>query len=249
MLTINKRGMAYVVTGVLAALVAVSAPPGGGVGAIAAETTKASAAKQQGLVDGARSTIEAFSGDHQLTWVRDNMKDAKAVLIIPEQVKGGLMIGGSGGSGVALARTADGTWSYPAFFTMGSITFGFQAGGQVSEIVLMAMTPKGADALKGDSFKLGGDVSVAAGPVGAGAKGQLADVVAFSRAKGLYGGLNVEGAMIKSRAEWNHTYYGKTVSMAEILDGKASNPHADGLRSALDKIRTATATDGTRIGG
>jgi lipid-binding SYLF domain-containing protein len=193
------------------------------------------ASKQQKIVDDARYVAERFAGDASLEWVHDNMGRAKGVFIVPQQVKAGFIFGGSNGSGVLLARDAkSGTWSYPAFYTMSSATIGFQIGGQVAEIVLLIMTDKGMDALRSSDFKLGGDVSIAAGPVGVGAKAATADVVAFSRTKGLYGGLNLEGAVVSTRREWNDNYYGRTVSPSDILFNRAaSNPSADALRRAV----------------
>jgi lipid-binding SYLF domain-containing protein len=193
------------------------------------------ASKQQKLVDDARYVAERFAGDQSLEWVHDNIGRAKGIFIVPQQVKAGFIFGGSNGSGVLLARDPQsGVWSYPAFYTMSSMTFGLQIGGQVSEIVLLIMTQKGMDALRSSDFKLGGDVSVAAGPVGVGAKAQTADVVAFARAKGLYGGLNLEGAVVTTRREWNDSYYGRTASPSDILFNHAvSNSNADALRRAV----------------
>jgi lipid-binding SYLF domain-containing protein len=191
--------------------------------------------KQQKLVDDSRYVADRFAGDSSLEWVRDNIGRAKGIFIVPQQFKAGFIFGGSNGSGVLLARDPQsGVWSYPAFYTMSSMTFGLQIGGQVSEIVLLIMTQKGMDALLSSDFKLGGDVSVAAGPVGVGAKAQTADVVAFARAKGLYGGLNLEGAVVSTRREWNDSYYGRTVSPNDILFRRAvSNSGADALRRAV----------------
>jgi len=191
--------------------------------------------KQQKLVDDAKYVAERFAGDQSLEWVHDNVGRAKGIYIVPQQVKAGFIFGGSNGSGVLLARDAQsGEWSYPAFYTMSSVTFGLQIGGQVSEIVLLVMTEKGMDALRSSDFKLGGDVSVAAGPVGVGAKAQTADVIAFARAKGLYGGLNLEGAVVSTRRDWNDSYYGRTVSPSDILFHHAvSKASADGLRRAV----------------
>jgi len=161
--------------------------------------------------------------------------DAKAVLVVPRLIRGAFIFGASGGNGVMLGRsetTPD--WSYPAFYTMGSVSFGLQAGGDFSEVVLMAMTKKGLEALLSDSFKLGADVSVAAGPVGAGAKAATADILAFSRNKGVYGGLSFDGSLISTRDSWNHGYYGKSVTPVDIVvSHKVRNAEADALRRQL----------------
>ena len=134
-----------------------------------------------------------------------------------------------------------GEWSDPAFYTMGAGSFGFQFGAQASEIVLLVMSQRGIESLLSNTFKLGADVSVAVGPVGAGIEGSSAmnlsaDMVSFARAKGLFGGISVEGAVIAIRDEWNRDYYGKEVRPTDILVKQAvTNPHSAGLKSALSR--------------
>ena len=198
--------------------------------------------KQQVLIDEASLTIDNFADAPEMEWFRDNVDNAKAVLILPNQVRGGFIVGGSGGSGVLLFRDGD-HWTYPAFYSMGSATFGFQAGGEVSELVLLVMTEAGKTALLGTSLKLGGDIAVAAGPIGVGAKAQTADILAFARSKGLYGGLNVEGAAITPRDEWNEIYYGRALSPSEILvEQSVAKTEADTLRIALDGLSESEGT-------
>ncbi len=198
--------------------------------------------EQQALVDNANASAKRFAADPDMAWFRDNLDDAEGVLIIPTMIKAGYIIGGSGGSGVMLVRRPETQWSYPAFYTMGSVTIGLQIGGEVSEIVLVIMSKAGRDAMLTNEFKLGADISVAAGPVGAGAKVQTADVLAFSRTKGgLYGGLNIEGAVIATREGWNRAYYGEDARAIDILiTGTASNPGADPLRETVANIDTTS---------
>ncbi len=188
----------------------------------------------QALVRQAEATVANFNADTKLTWARENIGSAKAVLIVPQNVKGGFIFGGSGGNGVMLARR-NGTWSHPAFYSIGSLTFGLQIGGEVSEMILLIMTNRGVDRLLSSSFKLGADLSVAAGPVGAGAKAQTVDVLAFARSKGLYGGINIEGAVIKIRNGFNEDYYRRRgIRPRDIVtEGAVQQPDADGLRRAL----------------
>lgn len=196
----------------------------------------ADASKAQVTVDRAKATVTAFAADSKMEWLTGNISNAKAIMVLPSSLQGGFIFGGSGGNGVLLARGSwvDG-WSYPAFYTMGSVSFGLQIGGQVSEIVLMIMTDRGIDRLLTSTFKLGGDVSVAAGPVGAQAKAQTVDVLAFARTKGLYGGINIEGAVIKIRNGWNEAYYQTPgVRPRDILVSRSvSNPGANELRRSL----------------
>jgi lipid-binding SYLF domain-containing protein len=167
--------------------------------------------EQQTLVDSADRTLSNFLRDPDMTWLQQNIGRAKAVMIAPQVVKAGFIFGGSGGRSVMLARDAKtGKWAGPAFYTLATASVGFQAGVEVSEVVTLVMTEKGLNSLMAPSVKLGGDASVAAGPIGAGAKSDVvADFVSFSRAKGLYGGLNLDGTVIAISNEWNEAYYNK----------------------------------------
>jgi SH3 domain-containing YSC84-like protein 1 len=193
------------------------------------------------LVEKAQLTIESFVADTNIQAIRDLMRDAKGVFIAPQVLKGAFIVGASGGSGVFLAR-ADSTqkWSGPAFYTIGSVSFGLQIGGEASEIVLLAMTERGVSAMLGSNVKLGADASVAAGPVGAGASAATvalsADIISFARAKGLFGGISVDGAVIAVRGDWNSAYYGKSVEPADILVRRTvSNPQSANLIAAVTK--------------
>ena len=114
---------------------------------------------------------------------------------------------------------------------MATASVGFQAGISVSENVTLVMTDKGFNSLLATSFKLGGDASIAAGPVGAGAKSDIvADLITFSRAKGIYGGVNLDGTVVTSSDDWNQAYYGKKVLAPDVLvRGDVSNKGAAGL--------------------
>ena len=121
--------------------------------------------KQQEVVDSSIVVLERFSTDANMEYFRNMVKKAKAVFIVPRMLKGGFVIGGSGGSGVLLASDEEtGAWSYPVFYTMGSISVGLQAGAEASQIVLLVMTKKGLDSMLGTSIKLGADATIAAGP-------------------------------------------------------------------------------------
>jgi SH3 domain-containing YSC84-like protein 1 len=190
----------------------------------------------QQIVDDADAAFRNLAADPNLSWFRDNLKNAKGIMIVPQLVKGGFFLGGSGGSGVVLMRDgASGSWSDPAFYTIGSVSFGLQFGGEVSEVALLVMTEKGMDSMLETSFKLGGDVSIAAGPVGAGARVATADILAFSRSKGLFGGVSLEGSIIGPQNEWNSAYYDTPgLQPVDILiNHKVSNPAADPLREAV----------------
>ncbi len=162
------------------------------------------------LVDSARTTLSNFIRDPDQTWIQQNLNRARAVLIAPQIVRAGFVFGGSGGRGVLVARDGS-TWSGPAFYNLATASVGFQAGVDVSEAIIVVMTEKGLNSLLSNSFKMGGDASIAAGPVGASAGSTVtADLITFTRAKGVYGGLNLDGTVVTPNGAWNDAYYGRT---------------------------------------
>jgi lipid-binding SYLF domain-containing protein len=199
---------------------------------------------EQQLVEKAKHTVESFMGDPNFTWFRDHVKNANALLIIPQQLKAAFWFGVDGGSGVLVTRDEQtGAWSEPAFYDLGGLSFGFQFGGEASEVIILAMTQGAVEKLYASSFKLGGDASIAAGPYGAGAEGATsanldADFLSFSRSKGVYAGISLEGSIIYVNDDANEAYYGKKVRPVDILVIKSvKNKHSAGLRQA---IMTAT---------
>lgn len=203
-------------------------------------TAAADEGELNNLVDKSRMTLSGFMADSNMSWFRDHIKDAKGIFIVPQLLKAAFFFGGEGGSGVFLVRDdKTGAWSEPAFYTMGAGSFGFQFGAQASEIVLLVMSQRGVESLLSNTFKLGADVSVAVGPVGAGVEGSTAmnlsaDMVSFARSKGLFGGISVEGTVIAIRDESNRHYYGKEVRPVDILVKQTvTNPHSADLKAAL----------------
>jgi len=226
---VGIRAFAFVT--ILAAMVLVAPSPG----AMAASKEDA-----QGIVDNARVAFGGFMRDDNYSWMRDHIKDAKGVLIYPQVLKGGFIWGGSGGSGVLLLRDGKtGNWSNPAFYTMGSVTFGLQIGGESAEVVLLVMSQKGVDSLLTSKFQLGGNASVSLGPVGGGAKSDITtDFLSFSKSKGLYAGMNLEGSYIDVRDDLNKEYYGKAVTPVDIaVKQSVSNKGSDRLREELGKAK------------
>jgi lipid-binding SYLF domain-containing protein len=203
----------------------------------------ASKAEAQAIVDKSKGTLADFMSDANYSWLQTNLKKAKGVLIFPQVIKGGFFIGGSGGTGILFVRdAASGSWSEPAFYTVGSVTFGLQIGGEAAEVMMLAMSQKAINTLFASSVKLGGDASIALGPVGGGAKGGVtvpditADFLSFAKSKGLYAGLNLEGSVLAVRDSLNEAYYGKRVKPVDIIVKKdVSNPGAKELRAALYK--------------
>ena len=196
-------------------------------------------ADQQKLVDAATTSLSNFVRDPDMTWLQQNIGRAKGVLIAPEVLKAGFIFGGSGGRAVLVARDPQsGKWTGPAFYALATASVGFQAGVSVSETITLVMTEKGMNSLLSPSFKIGGDVSVAAGPVGTGAKSDIvADLIAFSRSKGLYGGLNLDGTVVNTSDDWNQAYYGKKVMSPDILI--RTSVHEMGSDKLLEAVTSA----------
>jgi lipid-binding SYLF domain-containing protein len=189
----------------------------------------------QARVDAAKTTLSNFMRDPDMTWFREHVGQAKAVMVSPQIVQAGFIVGGSGGAALVIAHGHGGTgWNGPAFYHIASGTLGLQAGAQASEMVALLMTDKAVNSLLSTSFKLGGDVSVAAGPVGAGTGAPItADMVVYTRSKGLYGGLNLDGTVITIDDERNKVYYGKPVTPTDILITRSvSNPNGAPLAQA-----------------
>ncbi len=204
------------------------------------------------LVERSRMTLDNFLDDPNMGWFRDHIDEADGILIVPVTWKGAFFFGGEWARGVFLVRDdKTGQWSEPAFYSMGTASGGFQFGVQRSEIVLLAMSSRGVESMLSSTFKLGADVSVAVGPVGAGIEGSTAvlsvDMITFARTKGLFGGISLEAAVIDTWDESNQEYYGKAVRATDILVKQTvTNPQSAGLRAALnDAVKGHAPADQT----
>lgn len=210
-----------------------------GLAGCAAKTGAAAVAEANSIVDKANGSLNAFLADPDTAWFKGEAAKVKGMMIVPSLTRGGFIFGGSGGTGVIVARRQGGRgWSYPSFHGIGSLTVGFQIGGEISELMLLFMTDNALDAMLSPNIRVGGDVSVAAGPVGQGAKAQVADILAYSRSKGLYAGINLEGAGINARTDLNEAYYARPgIRPRDILvSGSVNNPQAEGLRRTLSGL-------------
>ena len=199
-------------------------------------------AKQQALVDRATLAVQdVMTGPHGADGSA-LLKAARAVMVCPRIFKAGFILGGSGGDCVLVARAGGGSWSDPAFFTMGSGSIGLQAGVQDSEMVLIIRTERGLNALLNSHFKIGADASVAIATIGGGVQRSMAaplqaDIVALSRTRGLFAGAALDGSVLSSDPGWNQAYYGKDFSTRQIIiDMKANNPGANPLRAMLSRF-------------
>lgn len=202
--------------------------------ALAADLTQAQ--KAQKLVNAATVTFQSFASNPDTPWIGEHLKEARVVMIVPEQVKGAFFIGARGGTGVLLANHA-GEWSDPAFVNMGGISFGLQVGAEASEVLLLAMTDKGEKALLRTKGQLGVDAGVAAGPVGAGAQAATVDILSWSRSKGAYAGVSLDGAVITPANQWNQAYYLQDdITPYDIIRAQTyKNPKARGLVHAVEE--------------
>jgi SH3 domain-containing YSC84-like protein 1 len=206
-----------------------------------AATPSQADARHQALIDRCLSSGRKVLSGKDYPDAPRSMPRAKAVLIIPELVQGGFIVGAAGGRGVFVVRRAANNWTYPAFFDMGSGSLGFQIGGKVSEIVLMVMTEKGLHAILDSKFKFGAEAGVTMVAVGAGFEGGSttaggADIIAFAASNGLFAGASVEGSYLDADNEWNAAYYGPgATARAIIIDQRFSNPGAEPLRQFLAK--------------
>jgi lipid-binding SYLF domain-containing protein len=153
---------------------------------------------------------------------------AKCVAVIPSMVKAAFGVGGAYGKGVASCRTEKG-WSAPAFFTVKGGSFGFQIGGQAADIVMLIMNDEGMNNLLESKFKLGADASVAAGPVGRHADASTdwkmrAQVLTYSRTRGVFAGISLNGAVIAEHRDDTRDFYGRMVPFKTILRGNIDSP-------------------------
>jgi lipid-binding SYLF domain-containing protein len=195
----------------------------------------------QALVD--RSTLALQEMMTQTISVEPHraLESARAVMICPQVFRAGFFFGGEGGGCVLVARGAQNTWSYPAFYGMGGASFGLQIGIQDSQFIMMIMTERGLRSVLDNQFKLGADASIAVATFGGGVQGSTtadlgADIVAFSAARGLYGGISLAGSLMGVRSDWNQAYYNSPIGSREIVVGmQGMNPGADPLREMLTR--------------
>ncbi len=196
-------------------------------------------AKRQALVNDALGAAQRVVDGRDFPEAANQLKKARGVLILPSFAQAAFIVGGAGGRGVLLARSAPGDWSYPAFYTMGSGSFGLQVGGRVQEIVLIVLTDKGLNSLLDSKFKFGAEAGVTLINAGVGVAGATtanvgADIVAFSKSSGLFAGGALEGSYLEPDNDWNALYYGQGArARAVILERRYTNPGANGLRQYL----------------
>lgn len=178
------------------------------------------------------------------------MENAKCVAVVPSMVKIAVGFGGNHGKGVATCRTANG-WSAPAPFTITGGSWGLQIGGQAIDLVMLVMNQKGMDALLSSKFKVGADASAAAGPVGREAAADTdwkmkAEVLTYSRARGIFAGIDLSGSRIAQDQDETRLLYGKMVPFADVLGGKVAPPDgSEPFLSAVHKYASLVREQGS----
>jgi lipid-binding SYLF domain-containing protein len=205
----------------------------------AAQDTKATEAdtkaaetdtKASGRVESAGTVLSEIQGAPDQRIPEEILGSAECVAVVPSLLNGGFVFGGRYGKGVASCRTEKG-WSAPAFFTIGGGSFGLQIGGQATDVVMLIMNKNGMNNLLSSQFKLGADASAAAGPVGRHAAADTdwkmrAEVLTYSRSRGLFAGLELNGAVIKQDKGSTREFYGRMVPFKTSLTGEVEAPKA-----------------------
>jgi len=184
---------------------------------------------------------------------QDLLDKAECIIILPSVKKGAFGIGGSYGRGVMICRGGEhytGAWGAPALYALEGVNIGFQLGGEATDFVLLVMNPKGARSLLSSKVKLGGDASAAAGPKGRTAEGATdvvmnAEILSYSRTKGLFAGISLEGSTLRSDGSANEKLYGRKLSAKDIIrGGKVGIPaSAHELVSLLEKKSPKNRSD------
>ena len=180
------------------------------------------------------------------------LNDAKCILVVPNLIKGGFVFGGKHGRGVASCRTAEG-WSAPAFVSVSGGSAGFQIGLEGVDLVMLVMNDQGFQHLLSSKFELTGEGSVAAGPVGrhasAGTDWKMnTEMLTYSRSKGVFAGLTLEGAVVEQDNDSTRAIYGKHIEFRNILSGKVSTPKSaepfmKAVAEAREQARIAEAKE------
>jgi SH3 domain-containing YSC84-like protein 1 len=184
---------------------------------------------------------------------KDLMDRAECVIVLPSVLKFAFGVGGSFGRGVMTCRTGEhftGPWGAPALYAVEGGNIGFQLGGQATDFVLLVMNPRGAKSLMGSKVKLGADASAAAGPKGRSAEGATdvvmrAEILSYSRSRGLFAGVSLEGSTLRADNRANEKLYGRKLSAKQILrQGEAATPAcAHELVALLDKHSPRNLSD------
>src|SRR5437899_10530166 len=199
-------------------------------GAFAAEETSAKPTKAEDRLKAAADVLNEIQSAPDQGIPEEILGSAECVAVVPSMLKGGFIVGARYGRGVASCRNPKG-WSAPAFFTVTGGSLGLQIGGQAVDLVMLIMNEEGMRNLLSSKFQLGADASVAAGPVGRHAEGgtdwkMRAQVLTYSRARGVFAGVTLNGAVIKQDKDSTREFYGRMVPFKTSLTGTIAPPAA-----------------------
>ncbi len=196
--------------------------------------------KLDSRLDAARNVIDQIESVPDKSVPESIARKAYCVGVVPGMVKGAFIFGAEYGQGVVTCRTANG-WSAPVFIRMAGGSFGFQIGGQGTDLVLVAVDPKGFQDLLQDKFKIGGDAAAAAGPVGRDAQASTdvsmrAELLTWSRSRGIFAGIDLNGVTVSQNTDDTDTFYGRAEHFDSVLHGSVSAPApADGFLHAVER--------------
>jgi lipid-binding SYLF domain-containing protein len=194
--------------------------------------------RQEEVIEQSRLTLIRLMTSQEFPQLSRYLANARGVLIVPELVRGGFVLGAEGGTGVLVLRQPSGGWGQPTFVSLAAGSIGLQVGGQVSQVVMTLMTDEAVVTMLSDEFTLGADANVAFANVGAGieagtALDRNADIYAFSFADGLFVGAGLEGTVISEIRRFNEAYYGSGATAEQVRAGLYVNPHANILLNEL----------------
>lgn len=188
----------------------------------------ARAADEVAVLDESVITVDRMKSDPTFGPSRELLRGARAVLIVPQLIKGGFIFGGEGGDGVLLARLGRG-WSAPAFYTLGSASFGLQIGLEEARFVMFIMSDRALRAIEQSKFTFGGEAGLTVITLGANAQGATStnltgDIIVWASSKGAYGGLTLQGSVLAPKGDANARFYGRPLSVPQILGMPGRGP-------------------------
>ncbi len=202
----------------------------------------ATASEQENTVNQAIAVLDKIMEIPESAIPPNLLSNAYGIAIIPGVIKGAFILGGRYGEGVMLVRDSGGGWSNPTFLSIGGGSLGWQIGGQSTDVILVFKSQSSIENIKKGKFTLGADAAVAAGPVGRRVEGATdvmlqAEILSYSRSRGFFAGVSLEGSVLQILWQDNTAYYGRdSVTVEDIFAGRVSAPaSAETLRSTLDK--------------
>lgn len=227
-----RQGCAYTVAVLMAAMALLGSTPAG-------------ATEEEETVNQAIAVMDKIMEIPESAIPPSLLANAYGIAIIPGVIKGAFIVGGRYGEGVLLVRNQGGGWSNPTFLSIGGGSFGWQIGGQSTDVILVFKSRRSVDDIKKGKFTLGADAAVAAGPVGRRAEGATdvtlkAEILSYSRSRGFFAGVSLEGSVLNILWQENAAYYGRNATVEDIFSGRVKGPaSAANLRRTLNTYAPA----------